>query len=61
MTEETIIRWIMERLEKNSYVQPSDLAKEFFEEHQIMRTNDPVFKQFMNASLHLADQIALKI
>ena len=61
MTQEAIIEWIRARLEHAHYAQAADLARDFYEEHQISRTSDPNFRQFMNASIYLANEIALQV
>lgn len=66
MTEEQVIDWIMLHLQKKTYMNAVDLAKEmntdnlakkFCNQYHITKENDPVFEQFMKVSMRLAGEI----
>ncbi len=58
MTEEKIITWMRERINKDNFTDAASLAGDFLREHNITNALDPAFTQTIDAGFKVADEIA---
>lgn len=58
MTEEQIITWMDDRINKGNFQNAASLAQEFCQTHDITDTLDPDFSRTISAGFALAQKIA---
>ncbi|HOK96667.1 MAG TPA: hypothetical protein PK052_10425 [Anaerohalosphaeraceae bacterium] len=57
MTEEQIVKWMRERVQKNGFTDATSLAESFLKEYKISDALDPIFSRSLDAGFKVAQEI----
>lgn len=60
VTEDSVIKWMRQRIATGQFDNAASLAREFLEEHRISDVLSPDFARVINAGFTLAPEIAHK-
>jgi hypothetical protein len=56
MTEQQVIRWMQQKVQRDGFMDAANLAKEFLTQHNITSSIDPCFQ----VALHAGFQVAME-
>lgn len=57
MTEDQIVKWMREKVQKSGFTDATTLAESFLKEYKISDALDPIFSQSLDAGFKVAQEI----